>query len=997
VTIVLLFSISKWEYLCHNQFGRTGDLLPIDELETVIAFPRRKSMTNWPSGTVSFLFTDIEGSTKLAQEFPHAMPALLARHHEILYQSFQAQNGYVFQIIGDAFCVAFSSAVEAVTAALDAQVCLFQEEWSPAPVKVRMGIHTGTAQLNEDGQYTGYATLASTQRIVSAGHGGQILLSGATRELVRDTLPPDSELLDLGEKRLKDLMRPEHLYQLHASGLPGTFPPLKTLDFFPNNLPIQLTTFVGREKEISEVKQELAEHRLVTLTGSGGTGKTRLALQVSAELLEKFEQGVWFVELAPLTDPDLIPKTILSAMGVQEQKGKLSMEVLKEFVQEKRLLVVLDNCEHLIAASASVAEALLKASAGLKILASSREALGIKGELSYPVPSLTLPDIKHLPIHDQLSQYEAVRLFIDRAALVSPHFEVDRSNAPAIAQVCYRLDGIPLAIELAAARVKVMSVEQISRRLDDRFRLLTGGARTSLPRQQTLRALIDWSYDLLSENERLLLRRLSVFAGGWTLEAAEEVCAGDGIETYEVLDLLTQLVNKSLVILAEHSQSEETRYRMLETIRQYAREKLMEAGGSEIVRDRHLSYLVKLAEQAKPELYGSNQVFWLNKWEEELDNLRIAMEWALATHVESGLRLIINLMIFLEARCDTREAGTWVAQLLNQYSEADTLRARVLAFYAEMLALQGDVAKGQEMANQSLALSRSLSDPSAEAYSLLILGATLSWQGDLEQSASVMEQSLRLYESLGDKYGQASATSWLVINQQDRVDSKSLLFQNLKFCRELGDLSGIANTLDSLAQRAIWEGDFSSAAQWLEEARTIYRELGNRAGEADILSVDGLLAYWQGDYQQAATQFETSALCYEKIGFSWMASWPRVRIGYTLLQRGDPAQAVEVFRWSVQQFQKANNMIGLVYVLEGFAALYTNHGQPERAARLFAWADVTRDQIGDHRPPVEQKSVEHDLEVIHSQVNDSEFAKLSAEGSSMTTEQAISLALAQDE
>ena len=378
-----------------------------------------------PNGTVTFLFTDIEGSTKLSQEHPEEMPALLARHNEILNQSIQTHNGYVFQVVGDSFAAAFHSASDALKAALEAQRGLHNEAWSPAPIKVRMGIHTGAAQLNGSDQtiYSGYATMALTQRIMSAGHGGQVLISGATRELVRDVLPADTELLDVGEKRLKDLLRPEHLYQLNSAGLSAIFPPLKTLDAFPNNLPIQLTTFVGREKEIAELKQELEAHRLVTLTGSGGTGKTRLSLQVAADLLEKFDHGVWFVELAPLIDPDLIPQTILSAIGVQEQQGKTPLEVLKEYLHEKQVLIVLDNCEHLIEASAKVANTLLNAAPRLKILASSREALGVKGELSYPVPSLSLPDLKHLPTIEQLSQYEAVRLFIDRALLVAPHFD----------------------------------------------------------------------------------------------------------------------------------------------------------------------------------------------------------------------------------------------------------------------------------------------------------------------------------------------------------------------------------------------------------------------------------------------------------------------------------------------------------------------------------------------------------------------------------------------
>ncbi|HXQ33448.1 MAG TPA: adenylate/guanylate cyclase domain-containing protein, partial [Anaerolineales bacterium] len=677
-------------------------------------------MTNLPSGTVTFLFTDIEGSTKLSQQYPEAMPALLARHNQILHQAIERHNGYIFQVVGDSFAAAFHSASDALNTAVDAQQKLCNEAWTPAPIKVRMGIHTGAAQLqidSNDNPYSGYSTLASTQRIMSAGHGGQILISGATRELVRDVLPENAELLDIGEKRLKDLLRPEHIYQLSTASLPKTFPPLKTLDLFPNNLPVQLTSFIGRENEIVELKHELDEHRLVTLTGSGGTGKTRLSLQVAADLLEKFDHGVWFVELAPLTDSDLIPQTILSTIGVQEQQGKTPLEVLKEYLHEKQTLIVLDNCEHLVSASAEVANKLLNAAPKLKILASSREALGVKGEMSYPVPSLSLPDIKHLPVIEQLSQYEAVRLFIDRALLVAPHFLVDKDNAPHIAQICCRLDGIPLAIELAVARIKMLSVEQISKRLDDRFRLLTGGARTALPRQQTLRALIDWSYDILSENERLLLRRLSVFAGGWTLEAAEEVCSGDSIETYEVLDLLTQLINKSLVVvIAEGSQSGETRYRMLETIRQYAREKLLEVGGNEVVRNRHLAYFVKLVEQAEPELYRSNQVFCFNKLDDEIDNLRMAMEWALVANIATGLQIASIPWRFWNVRGFPGELGDWFKQLLERYITADILHARALTVYSVWHFQRGNYPETIRLAGQSLQMARTLSDRQTEAF-----------------------------------------------------------------------------------------------------------------------------------------------------------------------------------------------------------------------------------------------------------------------------------------
>jgi predicted ATPase/class 3 adenylate cyclase len=953
-------------------------------------------MTSLPAGTVTFLFTDIESSTKLAQQYPDAMPDLLARHHEILSQSIQAHNGYVFQIVGDSFSAAFHSAGDALNAALDAQRLLHNEVWSPAPIKVRMGIHTGAAQLMHDSlqtAYSGYTTLALTQRIMSAGHGGQILISGATRELVRDTLPTGIRLVDLGERRLKDLLRPEHLYQLSTRGLPATFPSLRTLDSFPNNLPVQLTTFIGRENEIAELKQDLDEHRLVTLTGSGGTGKTRLSLQVAAELLEKFAHGVWFVELAPLTDPDLIPQTILSALGINEQKGMTPLELLKEYLHEKQTLIVLDNCEHLVSASAQTVNALLSAAPKIKILATSREALGVTGELSYPVPSLSLPDPKHLLPIEQLSQFEAVRLFIDRTLLVAPHFIVDKDNAPFIAQICHRLDGIPLALELAAARVKMMSVYQISTRLDDRFRLLTGGARTALPRQQTLRALIDWSYDILTESERLLLRRLSVFAGGWTLEAAEEVCvAQDDISSYDVLELLTQLVNKSLVVVMEHPQSGETRYRMLETVRQYAREKLLEAGGSEIVRDLHLTYFARLAERAEPELYRSNQLFWLNRLDDELDNLRMALEWALATNIESGLRVTASWR-FWEARGHIQEMGEWLPQLLERYNAADLLRIRAMVIYGVCLVYSHDYVQSRMIAEQSLQLARSLSNKQAEAFSLWGLGAITTLQGDYGQGMPMLERSLALYQSLGETLGQAMATGWLSGNIKDLERSKALVRESLRLYRELGDLSGIAGGLRELAIRTIWGGDISSPAPWLEEARSIYRQLGDQSGEASVLDCYGTLAFWQGDYQQACAYYEESIVLAGKVGSYVQSSWTSINMAYASLRQGDTAKAEEMFVLWIQRVHRANSMDALIYAMEGLASLRVSQKQIERAARLFAWTDAMREKLGNNNPPVERASIQRDLALIHSQMSDAAFEHACASGKALTLEQAIALAV----
>lgn len=950
-----------------------------------------------PSGTVTFLFTDIEGSTKLAQQHPDEMPVLLARHNQILHQKIERYNGYVFQVVGDSFAAAFHSASDALNAALDAQRELHDEAWTPAQIKVRMGIHTGAAQLQinpKDNIYSGYSTIALTQRIMSAGYGGQVLISGATRELVRDALPENTELFDIGEKRLKDLLRPEHLYQLNILEIPSTFPPLKTLDAFLNNLPTQLTTFIGRENEIAEVKQELESHRLVTLTGSGGTGKTRLSLQVAADLLEKFDHGVWFVELAPLTDSDLIPQTILSTMGVQEQPGKSPLEVLKEYLHEKQTLIVLDNCEHLVSASAKVANTLLNAAPKLKVLASSREALGVKGEVSYPVPSLSLPDVKQLPTIEQLSQYEAVRLFIDRALLVAPHFVVDKDNAPHIAQICYRLDGIPLAIELAVARIKMLSVEQISKRLDDRFRLLTGGARTALPRQQTLRALIDWSYDILSENERLLLRRLSVFAGGWTLEAAEEICAGDSIETFDVLDLLTQLVNKSLVVvIAEGSQSGETRYRMLETIRQYAREKLQEAGDGEVIRDQHLAYFAKLVEQAEPELYLSNQAFWLNKLDDELDNLRISLEWALATNVESGLRIAALSWRWCDMHSYYREIGEWLSQLLERYSVVDSIHAQALFCYSGCLIRQGRFAEAVRIAEQCLQMALAASDKHTEAHGLQVLGAMTTVQGKVEAGILLLEQSLDLYRALGYKIGQSNVLTSLATNSNNRERAAAFARESLQINRELGNLSGIAESLATLARLTLWSGDFSSPAAWLEEALSIARQVGDQATEEYALTIYGVLAYWQGNYGQAHAYFKELIQLSERFGNHFSGLWAHVFMAYTLLQQGAIEQARELFEECIQRAYKTDWKVNLVFAVEGIASLNVNQGRAERAVRLFAWTDAMRDTIGDERPPIEQDSVENDLAVIRSKLSDAEFEKLSAEGRTMTTEGAIALAL----
>ncbi|MGE5264534.1 MAG: ATP-binding protein, partial [Acidobacteriota bacterium] len=577
-------------------------------------------MNALPSGTVTFLFTDIEGSTALAQQYPDAVPALLARHQTLVREAVERHQGHVFQIIGDAICAAFRTAPDALNAAVEAQRALLRETWSPAAIRVRMGIHTGIAQAGTvdviTGGYSGYSTLARVQRVMATAHAEQILLSNTTAELLRGELPAGIAMRDLGEHRLKGILNPERLWQVIAPDLPQDFAPLQTLNAIPNNLPIQLTSFVGREKEIVQLKHQLTTTRLLTLTGSGGTGKTRLSLQVAAEVLDTFKDGVWFVELAPVADPALLPQTVAFALGVPEQPGRAILDLLIDHVRAKQLLLILDNCEHLIDACAKLVDKLLRAAPDLKIVTSSREDLGIAGETVHRVPSLSVFEPGQAPTLDAILHSECVRLFLERASAVQSSFQLTEKNAPSIAQICRRLDGIPLAVELAAARVKVFSPEQIASRLDNRFGLLTGGSRTALPRQQTLRALIDWSYDLLSEPEKTLLRRLAVFSSGWTFEAAEAVCAGEGIEQANVLDLLSHLVDKSLVVV-EESDAEGARYRLLETIRQYARDKLLESGESVRVRDRHLAFYLEFAEHNEPNLFIPDEIEWLDRREPE--------------------------------------------------------------------------------------------------------------------------------------------------------------------------------------------------------------------------------------------------------------------------------------------------------------------------------------------------------------------------------------------
>jgi predicted ATPase/class 3 adenylate cyclase len=946
-----------------------------------------------PSGTVTFLFTDIEASTKLAQQYPDRWESLRTRHHAILQSAMDANNGYVFQIIGDAFCVAFHTAREGLLAAIDSQRKLQAEAWGETPIRVRMGIHAGEAELREH-DYRGYLTLARVQRVMSTAYGEQVLLSNTTAELVRGQLPEGVTLRDMKENLLKGWSTAEHLWQVVAPDLRHDFPSLSTLNIIPNNLPVQMTSFVGREGEIAEVKKSLENTRLVTLTGSGGTGKTRLSLQAASEILDRFKDGVWLIELAPITDPELVPKTVAGILGIHEESARPIMTTLLDWFRDRELLLILDNCEHLLDTCARFTDSVLRGSREVRILSSSREALGIAGEIAYRVPSLPTPSPKDRLELERLEKFESVQLFTQRAVQTQPTFKVTNATAPAVAQICHRLDGIPLAIELAAARVKVLSLEQIAERLDDRFRLLTGGSRTALPRQQTLRALIDWSYQLLSEQERLLFRRLAVFVGGWTLEAAEAVCTGKGIEPVDILDLLTHLVDKSLVIV--QTIGKESRYRRLETIRQYAREKLFETEEAEQIRDQHLDYFRTLAEKAEVEIVNSNQVVWLQRLQDEFDNLRAALEWSQEKRAEDGLRLGSAIWRFCLRYGYTNEIVEKLNQLLQQPQRTSRtwVRAKTLYVLSLLAGLgQGDRIRQRAWAEESLAIYKELDDQNGVAAGLYAV-ALVTYFRDASKALPLLLQCLALYRALKDTVNICEVLIIISLASGDPAQRQACLEEALALARERGDIITMAGALDNLGRITTDSGNLAQARMRFEESLEIQLPLG-APGYINTLQHLSKLGMHEGKLEEARAYWDEVNAMGKQYGLTMAVPylWSLPNVGYIALQEGNAIQAKEMFGLAIRQFQKANSLIGTVYSIEGLASLHVRQKQPEHAARLFAWADAKRQEISDQRPLVEQASVERDLAIIHSQLNEHDFTKACTEGRVLTTEQAIALAL----
>jgi len=786
-------------------------------------------------GVRTNLFTDIEGSTRMWEENADGMRPALARHDALSRAAIEGHRGVLVKRTGDGLHAVFDDPADALAAVLDLQLALADPRATAGvQLNIRCGLHAGADEPRE-GDFYGTAVNRAA-RIMSTAHGGQVLVSQVVNDLLAGRLPGGSTLKELGSVRLRDLASPETLYQLVHPKLREKFPALRSLEATPNNLPQQLTSFVGREAELTQIKNLVGQYRLLTLLGVGGIGKSRLSLQAGADLIDDFPDGVWLVELAQVADARLVPQAVASVLGVKEAAGRPVAEALVKFFRDRRLLLILDNCEHLLAACADLAKELLKAGPHSKVLASSREPLRIGGEATFPVPAL--PDS------------EAERLFVERARGAKPDFKLNGAG-PAVSSVCKRLDGIPLAIELAAARVRTLSPDVIASRLDDRFRLLTRGDRAALPRQQTLRALIDWSYDLLTEHERAVFRRLAVFAGGWTVEGAETVAAFSGIDKAGVLNHVSDLAEKSLVVVTGE------RYRYLETVRQYAYEKLNEAGEIVEARARHLQHYLAFAEKARPEIVGPRQAEWLARLDLERENLHAAHAWC--DHSSDGAELGLQLVYLQKQYWLNRGLfGLGLRFSTDALARAGgTKQARVRALYAagQMNLFLGSYLEARRWLEECRATAAEAGDHRTLSLLLQPLGVAYIGLRDLAMARRVLEESLAGAERLGEPRELAAAM--MAVGQLARLegrprDAEEYHEKALQQVRKIDDRQSIAIALLNLAMVAIESRDAARARELLRGALTIIDETAARYAGQSFLEITAGLAVLRMEHRLAA-------------------------------------------------------------------------------------------------------------------------------------------------
>jgi predicted ATPase/class 3 adenylate cyclase len=932
-----------------------------------------------PSGTVTFVFTDIEGSTRLLQRLGEDYVRVLDEHNVILRRAFAARGGVEVKTIGDALFAVFADASDALRAVLEGQLALGAHAWPvDAEFRVRIGVHTGEA-TNRGDDYIGLV-VHEASRISDAGHGGQILVSGATAALA--SLPAGAELKDLGEHRLRGLVQPHRLFELRHPELPAITAALRTLTARPTNLQAQLTTFVGREREVRDLKSRLlAGARMLTLTGPGGCGKTRLAVEVAGELLGEFPDGVWLAELADVSSDALVVQAVAGALGVQEETNRELPDVLTRRLQPARMLVVLDNCEHVVHGAAQLAESILRACPNVQLLATSREPLSVPGEATWVVPSLSVPSNG-----SAIDRYEAVRLFVDRAAAVNQTFALTPDNTDPVGEICRRLDGIPLALELAAARVGVLSVNQICERLDDRFKLLTRGSRTAMPRQQTLRALVDWSYDLLAADEQALLCRLSVFAGGFTLEAAEAV-AGDDVD---VLDGLDGLVRRSLVQVEQSGSS--TRYRLLETIRQYALEKLDARGEALGARASHRRWVYDLAATTRDLDFSSSGASIHDHVDLEIGNVRAALESGLSDPgaIADALRICVDLGYYWFLRAHSAEGESWLDRALGKAGDVDPvlrgfalLTRGILAFERldhdkSVPALTEALATGEEHGNRSLMLRASnwlaacetmlgefdqarelldrhkefgdiLEEPERAAWSYL-LGSLFQTQGDAAASRQFLEDSIVRARRAGAPYVlvralPVAANMALAAGDVDRA--ADLFAEALDMARQTNDRIGIARSLVFLAGGSIETGDYAGASERLREAAPIVtREVGSPAMLARLQLAQGTLDLHRARLDDARRHFNAALATALQLRRPREIVDARTSLGALHLAAGEPERAGAELEQALELARGAQDRERTARALELLGRLAISQGDLDPASRLIEEGAAIASDVG---------------------------------------------------
>jgi predicted ATPase/class 3 adenylate cyclase len=904
------------------------------------------------SRLIAFLFTDIEGSTKLWERDPQAMARALGQHDALLRREIEAHRGRVFKTVGDAFCAVFADPRDAVAAASSAQRALAEEAWGDtAPLRVRMAVHLGAAE-ERDGDYYG-PTLNRIARILAAGHGGQVLVSAAAAAAF--DLPDGHRLVDLGEFALRDLQLPERLFQLAAPGLPSHFPPVRSLGERPNNLPAELEPLIGREAETESLGRLLLDEdvHLITLTGPGGIGKTRLAIHVATVLLPSFESGVYFVPLAEIRDPDRIAGEIADALGVREAAGEPLLESLKENLRDRRMLLVLDNFEQMLSAAPIVAE-LLRASSGSKALVTSRAALRLTGEHELDVPPLALPPPGRSEILNDVVGSAAVELFVRRARSVRPSFALDDTNAAAVAQICRRLDGLPLAIELAAARVRTLPAAQLLSRLSQRLQLLTGGARDLPARQQTLRDAIAWSYELLSEGEKEVFSVLSAFAGGFTLAAAGRLCALSEEAAQEAIDALAQAS-----LIRREDTEDNTRFMFLETIHEYARERLERSTTAESVLERHATYFLELAERIEPHLRDAQQVASVNRLEAEHENLRAALRRTIERgEAQAAARLAGALWRFWMLRAHLSEGRMWLERTLTLTERAPvsaSRRVKLLTGFGVLVRSQGDLDLAQEKLDEAVRLARNEGDQRALALALMSLGIVALHRGDYRRAHDLHAESLQLWRDQNDPWGESVALTnlALVAHSEGEFDrARALYEESLRISRALGDRFNAAVSLQNLGNAMLILGDDEAARSFVEQAVDLRRELGDPWGLATALHSLGLLA----------------------------------------LRRGDLAEAQRVFHQSLLAYRERGDKEGLAVSLEGLAAVAGARDEHERSARLFGAAEAFRERIGLPLSPAERPAYEQRVSATRANLGLKRFAAAWRAGRELTIEQAMELA-----